>query len=107
MYLATKTGLIECLHEKDLTEPIVHYSRPKPIEVAETPKVKKNEEFKPASSAPTSGGPKGGTKKPKPTGKGKKGMGMGPDMGGLGPPVKGKKKKAAAAAAAGAFGGGP
>ena len=101
MYLATKTGLIECLHEKDLTEPIVHYVRPKPIEVAEGPKAKKNDEFVAAKSAPTTGGPKG-TPKKKPAAKGKKGM---DDMGGMGPPVKGKKKKKGAAAG-GAFGGG-
>jgi outer membrane protein assembly factor BamB len=95
MYLATKTGLIECLHEKDLTEPIVHYSRPKPIEVAEATKAKKDDEFKPASSAPVAGGPaKSHDKKPKPTTKGKKGAAA--DMGGAGPPVKGKKKKGAA-----------
>ena len=62
MYLATKTGLIECLHEKDLTEPIVHYSRPKPIEVAEAPKAKKSDEFETGEQHPTTGGPKGGTR---------------------------------------------
>ena len=64
LFLATRTGLIQCLHESGLPEPIVHHARPNPAELAQAAEAKKKDEgFKAASSAPPSGSAKTTPKK--------------------------------------------
>lgn len=105
LFLASKTGIVQCLHESDLSDPVVHRTAPKEYQDAPKAAPKTAAEAKPddqekkeaskPSAAPRSSTPSTSKPKPKPK-KTPKAMGsgdFGSGSGDMGPPIKGKKGK--------------